>query len=69
MSTPEVINIKGHMVYEVPEIHGCEGCKFDVSPSRCGISSVGAKRSCQGNYTIYIDATPQALAEYALNKE
>ena len=64
MNTPEVQTIKGYKVYEVPEIRTCAGCKFDVTPTECGIVSVGAKRSCHGNDTIFIEATPEAYATY-----
>jgi hypothetical protein len=69
MSTPETIVIANRRkVYEVPEIRDCEGCIYDVSPSRCG-ASMNMRKRCGNNETIFIDATPLALAEYALNKE
>jgi mannose-6-phosphate isomerase-like protein (cupin superfamily) len=68
MSAPEIQTIAGYKVYEVSEIDQCVGCKFDIGPNKCGYTPQGQKH-CVINETIFIEATLEALAEYALTKE
>ena len=67
----------GQLTWEVPELYpsvgsfiadSCTGCVFDLtlaSPSRAGGCRHSAPvKHCYTNRTIYIDASPEALAEY-----
>jgi hypothetical protein len=72
MSLPEPVMRNGIMTYAVPELYdsSCAHCCMRAEKTvGCLWSESLYEKRCADNGVIYIEATPKALAEYALAKE
>jgi hypothetical protein len=79
MNKPRAVNRAGILTRQVPDVNrdSCAGCMYSAYTASLGIRndckypprSLGApERNCDERKSIYIEATPEAWAQYIMSK-